>query len=160
MDFLEFIIKGVSAGFAGIGFAILFNVPCRALLPIWILGFLGGFVKYLSLSNDFGIVSSSFMAASLIGVLSIPIARRWYSPPLVFSIAAVIPMVPGAFAYNMMLGIVDLAMDRQANDLDLVLAVSQNAATLFLVLSSLAFGVALPVLVSKHQSMKQIEHHK
>lgn len=160
MDIIEITVKGFFAGLAAIGFAILFNVPKRCLLPIWILGFVGGFIKYYALSNNLHIVSASFIAAIIIGILSVPIARKWYSPPLIFSIAAVIPMVPGAYAYNMMLGIVDLAIGNKVSKLDTIMSVSENGATMLLVLSSLAFGVALPTLISKHQALKQIEHYK
>ena len=45
----ELFIKSFWSGVAGIGFAILFNVPKRTLIAIFILGLLGGVIKFGSL---------------------------------------------------------------------------------------------------------------
>ena len=47
MDWLSFFEKGIWLGFAAMGFGILFNVPQRSLLIIWLLGAIGGLTKFL-----------------------------------------------------------------------------------------------------------------
>ena len=105
----ELFIKSFWSGVAGIGFAILFNVPKRTLIAIFILGLLGGVIKFGSLYSGMGIVFATFLSASVVGFLSIQTAHWMKSPPMIFSIPAVIPMVPGLLAYKMMLGVISLS---------------------------------------------------
>ena len=98
MEWINFFEKGIWFGFAALGFAILFNVPQRTLLIIWLLAAVGGLTKLFMLNFDLSVIFASFIGASVIGILSIPAAHNKHSPPLVFAIPAVIPMVPGVFA--------------------------------------------------------------
>ena len=98
MDVVLFLEKGIWLGIAAIGFAILFNVPRRALLSIFIIGALGGLTKFLMLEYKIGIVLAVLCGASLIGFLSVFAAHRRNCPPITFAIPAVIPMIPGLFA--------------------------------------------------------------
>lgn len=150
------ISKSLAAGIAGVGFAILFNVPQRTLFPIGILSTLGGMVKFGVIHFDFGIVFASFLAAIIIGIVSIRMAHSKDSPPLVFYIPSVIPMVPGFFIYKMILGIMSLT---SVNDTDiyiqnLITTVNNGTKALF-ILISLGIGVAVPMLISRKETIKK-----
>jgi len=161
MEIVEILMKGLFAGFAAMGFAVLFNVPQRTLPAIWMLGAVGGLVKYSCMFGGLGIVVASLFGATLVGVLAVPTAHKWYSPPLVFSIPAVIPMVPGAFAYNMMLGFINLAVTKDNADyMNILSETVRNGSIMMFVLFSLAVGVAVPMLVTRKESIKRIEHHR
>ena len=157
-EWYHFPEMGVWLGFAALGFAILFNVPQRALPFIWLLGALGGITKLLVLHFGGNIILASLAGATLVGFLSIPAAHSKHAPPLVFSIPAVIPMVPGAFAYRMMLGMIKLAGNTGTESYSDVLnsAVSNGLKTLFILLS-LAAGVAIPMLITRKESAKEIK---
>lgn len=161
MEYLEILSKSFWAGVAAIGFAILFNVPRRTLFTIWALGFLGGLVKFTAMNFDFGIVFSSFFAATFVGIASVQTAHLQKSPPLIFSIPSVIPMVPGIFAYKMMLGLIALANMVSNEDYINILAntVNNGAKTLF-ILISLGTGVALPMLITRKESIKKSDFNK
>lgn len=157
MEVLQLLEKGIWAGFAGLGFAVLFNVPKRTLIPVWILGAIGGIVKFAMLGLGVNIIIASFVGASIIGILSIPMAHKVHSPPLIFSIPAVIPMVPGAFAYRMMLGLIDISVHTNDQGMDLVLVDTlQNGIKAAFILLSLAVGVAVPMLITRKESAKRI----
>lgn len=158
---IDILGKGIWAGIAGVGFAILFNVPHRTLLPIWILACLGVIVKFCCMHFGLGIIFSSFLGATFVGILAMIAARKYYGPPLVFSIPSVIPMVPGAFAYNMMLGFIDLSsiIDQDEYIRVLYFTTSNGLKALF-ILIGLATGVALPMLAARKESIKRIEHNK
>ncbi|MFA8434612.1 MAG: threonine/serine exporter family protein [Marinifilaceae bacterium] len=161
MILLELLEKAIWAGLAAMGFAILFNVPRRTLFAIWALGAVGGLVKFTALNCSIDIVLASLLGASAIGILSVPTAHKWYSPPLVFAIPAVIPMVPGAFAYNMMLGFMDLATTNDSKMYaSILMDTVRNGSKALFILMSLATGVAVPMLVTRKESIKKIEHHK
>lgn len=156
MDWLNLLERCVWFGSGALGFAILFNVPARTLSFIFVLGALGGAVKLVMLGQGLNPVLASLLGASTIGVLSIPAAHRQHAPPLVFSIAAVIPMVPGMFAYRMMLGVIALTGEvGESYALILSDTVNNGVKTLF-ILMALAVGVGVPNLVTRKESAKQI----
>jgi len=157
MEVLLLLEKGLWAGFAALGFAILFNVPVRTLFAIWCLGAIGGLLKFSFLEFDVNIIIASFIGASAIGVLSIPLAHKIHSPPLIFSIPAVIPMVPGAFAYKMMLGMMKIASHTTESGMDQVLVDTfQFGIKAMLILLVLSVGVAVPMLLTRKESAKRI----
>jgi len=159
MDFINILEKGFWAGFAALGFAILFNVPQRTLLIIWAMGALGGLLKFLLLGLEVNIVLASLAGASLIGVLSVYAAHNKHSPPLVFSIPSVIPMVPGTFAYRMMLGCMELVGTSSNSDtyLKTLAETTNNGLKAIFILIALSAGVAIPMLVTRKDTFKRIK---
>jgi uncharacterized membrane protein YjjB (DUF3815 family) len=159
MDLISLFGKGMWAGFAALGFAILFNVPQRTLLIIWGLGAIGGWTKFLLLGLEVNIALSSLVGASLIGVLSVYAAHGKQAPPLVFSIPSVIPMVPGAFAYRMMLGMMDLAGSTANSDqyLKTLAETTNNGLKALFILIAISAGVAIPMLVTRKDTFKRIK---
>lgn len=153
--------KVIWFGIAAMGFSVLFNVPARTLPSIFLIGAMGGMTRLLLLQFDINFIIASFLGAIVIGVLSIPFAHGKHAPPLVFSIPAVIPMVPGLFAYRMMLGLIRLSGDvpPEAFTQTLYETVSNGLKVMF-VLMSLAGGVAVPMLVTRKQSAKHLRFGK
>jgi len=159
MDFINILEKGFWAGFAALGFAILFNVPQRTLFVIWAMGALGGLLKFLLLGLEVNIVLASLAGASFIGVLSVYAAHNKHAPPLVFSIPSVIPMVPGAFAYRMMLGCMELVGTSSNSDtyLKTLAETTNNGLKAIFILIALSAGVAIPMLVTRKDTFKRIK---
>jgi len=159
MDIFALVEKGFWAGFAALGFAILFNVPQRTLLIIWIMGALGGFTKFFLLGLEVNIAFASLVGASLIGILSVYAAHNKQAPPLVFSTPAVIPMVPGVFAYRMMLGCMELAGTSINSEtyMKTLVETTNNGLKAFFILVALSAGVAIPMLVTRKDSFKRIK---
>ena len=111
MEWTVLLESWIWLGFAAAGFAVLFNVPLRTIWVIFLLGALGGSLKLLALKLGVGVILSSFAGAMLVGFLSIYAGHLRHAPPFIFAIPAVIPMVPGAFAYRMMLGLIHLTRE-------------------------------------------------
>lgn len=159
MELIHLLEKGFWAGLAALGFAILFNVPQRTLLIIWALGALGGFTKFFLLGLEANIALSSLAGATLIGIFSVYAAHNKQAPPLVFSIPSVIPMVPGAFAYRMILGMMELVgtTSDSENYLKTLAETTNNGLKAFFILIALSAGVAIPMLVTRKDSFKRIK---
>ncbi|BAX80503.1 threonine/serine exporter family protein [Labilibaculum antarcticum] len=161
MEWIHLYETWIWLGFAATGFAVLFNVPPRTLWVIFIMGALGGTLKLICLKLGINIILSSFMGAILIGFLSVVAAHLRHSPPFIFAIPAVIPMVPGAFTYRMMLVIIRLTGE---NDHTIFLQLLQetfdNGLKAFFVLTALSLGVAAPMLLSRNKSTKEIKPSK
>ncbi len=161
MILLDILSKSFWAGIAAIGFAILFNVPQRTIFSIWGLGALGGLIKFSVMYFEIGIVLASFMGATVIGIISIKMAHLRKSPPLVFSIPSVIPMVPGFFAYKMMLGLIALtSIENTDAYLQTLIETVNNGAKMMFILISLGIGVAIPMLLTRKESIKKSKFNK
>jgi uncharacterized membrane protein YjjB (DUF3815 family) len=157
MEVLLLFEKAFWAGIAALGFGVLFNVPVRTLFAIWGMGALGGLTKYFLMEIVLNIILSSLVGASLVGIISIPLAHKIHSPPLIFSIPAVIPMVPGALAYKMMLGLMKISVHTTETGMDSVMVDTLQAGMkAMFILLSLAVGVAVPMLLTRKESAKRI----
>lgn len=158
IDWLDLIIRGLLGGVAAVGFAILFNVPQRVLIHIYALGFIGVFLKFMLKDMGTNIVLSSLVGATIIGLLSIQAAMSKHAPPLVFSIPAVIPMVPGLYTYRTMLGILKLTNEVGDNYSQLMTETVNNGLNASLILMCLAVGVGLPNFLPGKNSIKEVKY--
>lgn len=160
MNWLAFFEKGIWFGLAALGFAILFNAPVRALIHIFLIAALGGLVKTLLLHFGINIILSTLAGAVLIGYVSILAAHDKHTPPMVFAIPSVIPMVPGLFAYRMMLGVIKLSTIPDAEYQQVLADTISNALRASFILLSLALGVAIPLLLSRKGTVKKRKHKR
>ena len=136
------------AGVAALGFAILFNVPPRAL----VVCALGGALAFFARGGAIGVYHESLeveslFAATLISFLAMFWGKRLRVPALVIVIPAVIPLVPGALAFRTVRDLVELAAYSRHQDAALIGSVITNGFKTLLVTSAMALGVALPSLM-------------
>lgn len=159
MDLLTFLEKWIWLGVAAVGFGILFNVPKRSFWVIFLMGALGGVLKLITMQLGGGIILSSFLGAVLIGFISIGAAHLIHTPPFVLAIPSVIPMVPGALAYRMMLGLFRLTgeLSDQTVFLQLLQDTFDNGLKTLFVLMALSLGVSAPMLLTRSDSAKNIK---
>lgn len=163
MDAVILLEKCLWFGLAATGFGILFNVPSRALLPIFILGAIGGITKVILMDGfHINIIIATFCGSSIIGILSIPFAHKRHAPPPTFAIPAVIPMVPGVLAYKMMQGLIYIAGGDASLTLQsqIIAETVTNGLKVMFILMSLAAGVELPMLITRKQSAKELRFKK
>ncbi len=158
MVYIELLEKGIWFGFAALGFAIIFNVPQRTLIMIWVLAALGGLFKIFLMHFGINVIIASFLGASLIGILSIFAAHNKHAPPLVFSIPALIPMVPGVFGYRTMLGVMKLTGIVDSDNYSMVLNETvNNGIKALLITMTLAAGASIPMLATRKKSAKELK---
>ncbi|MFV0290105.1 MAG: threonine/serine exporter family protein [Mangrovibacterium sp.] len=146
----EIIIDMVFAAIAGMGFGAISNPPIRSFKFIAILASVGHVLRYVLMNYfDINISTASFFGALLVGFGSIILGRRNKVPATVLSIPALLPMIPGKFAYNMVFSLI-MFMQNLDNDelkakfMDMFFSNTIIAgSTLFL----LAAGVSLPMLM-------------
>ncbi len=97
----------ISAGIASLGFAIIFNVPKNKLLGASLCGAIGGLVYDISLTLNNSQSFSLFIASVALAITSEILARIIKCPSTIFSICALIPLVPGGGMYYTMLAIIN-----------------------------------------------------
>lgn len=157
-EILTFAEKGFWFGVAAIGFAVLFNVPKRTLFLIFILAAVGGITKAIFTEFFDMVILGSLIGASIIGFSSIRAAHSRHAPPLIFSIPAIIPIVPGRFVYKTMIGITKLTNELPIDEFNEVLqsTINNGFKSLF-ILMCLTIGVSMPLLITRKESAKKLK---
>lgn len=157
MDWSFFFEKWIWFGLAAIGFGMLFNVPKRTILTIFCMGALGGALKLLVLYWLDSVIIGTLLGAMFVGFISVFAAHIKHAPPYVFAIPAVIPMVPGAFAYKTMKGVIALTANKDPDQFMELLnnTVSNGFKTMFILLA-IAIGVFAPMLLTRRDSAKEL----
>jgi uncharacterized membrane protein YjjB (DUF3815 family) len=159
---INILLNACWSGVAALGFGILFNASSKTFFAIWLGGFVAGLVKFSMLLyiSPGSVVLASFLAALSVGILSIPVAHWRHTPPVIFSIPSVIPLMPGVFAYKTMLGLMKLVSETDTGYMNILAnTFHYGVLTLFVVLS-LALGVSIPMHILRADSVKNIRLKK
>lgn len=134
---------------AAVGFAILFNVRRRALLPVAVLAVLGKALQAFLVSHEVTIVFATFMAALLIGTVAYTLGPWTGEASSVYGFAAVIPMIPGSYVLTALQALESVVVARSGGvqALTPLIAAATNGITAAAILLSLAIGVTSPMLL-------------
>jgi len=129
-----------------VGFAMLFNVPKRFLKYCAVAGALGHGCRTLLLHIGLPIEWATFAAAALVGLVTIGFAKRHLAPPLMYAVAAIIPMIPGSYAFNTVIALVQLTAQSEISP-ELTSEVITNGLKTVFILGALSVGLAMPSLI-------------
>lgn len=157
MDILQAILlDGLLAALAALGFAAVSNPPKQSFVYVPILAALGHMTRF-ALTTYLGveIAFATFLAALLIGFVGIYFAYRARYPSEVFSFPALLPMIPGMYAYRSLLGMVQFmqASDNAIREAYLP-QIFSNMITAVLIMLALGIGVAIPLFIFYKQSFR------
>ncbi|MBP6121181.1 MAG: threonine/serine exporter [Providencia heimbachae] len=145
MSFLLALIEDmVLAAIPAVGFAMVFNVPIRALKYCALLGAIGHGSRMVMMTLGLHIEWASFLSAILVGMIGIQWSRWWLAHPKVFTVAAVIPMFPGISAYVAMISVVKISHFGYSPEL--VETLVTNFLTASFIVGALSIGISLPGL--------------
>ncbi len=133
------------AAIPAVGFALVFNVPVPALKYCALGGALGHGSRYLMMHFGVPIEWASFFAATLVGMVGVYWSRRFLAHPKVFTVAALIPMVPGVFAFKAMIALVEI--NHVGFSPELMEALLENFLKAMFIIAGLAVGLAVPGLL-------------
>ncbi len=144
----------VFSAIAAIGFAVISNPPKRAVFFAALLSAVGHSFRYYLLNVvELDIASSTFFAATLIGLLSLVCAKIVRCPSEVFTFPSLLPMIPGMFAYRMFLALAKfIRTDTKEFPQMLIEEAFQNGLTAVFVMLALVVGVSLPLMLLHSQS--------
>jgi uncharacterized membrane protein YjjB (DUF3815 family) len=135
---------------AAMGFAVLFNVPRRALPGCALAAGVGHVIRTLCIQTGLPLELATLVAATAVGFLGESLAKSFQTPRIVFTVPAVIPMVPGVLAYQTMIGVFELVGLIDLNALpasDVLVMTAVGAIKTGLVLIALALGIIAPNLL-------------
>ena len=144
-DFFPGLIENmVLAAVAATGFGLSFNVPRRVLWFCAAGGAIGRGLRYLLMTSPahLDIEWATFIAATVVSLLSVAIAQRLRAHPKVFTVAAMIPMIPGVSLFTALIAVAKI-QQHGVSDALLNTAISSGLEASF-VIAALAVGLAVP----------------
>ncbi|TJZ77459.1 threonine/serine exporter family protein [Chitiniphilus eburneus] len=133
---------------AALGFAVLFNVPPRTLLPACLLAIAGHTARRAMMVAGSDIVLATLVAALLIGVAAGWWGRRTRQVSEVYSVCAAIPLVPGVSMYKAAQALLGIAsVETSVGGEAFLLDAGVYAVKAVMIMLALAIGIAAPMLL-------------
>ena len=104
---MSYIEQLITSFIASAAFGILFNAPKESLIKCGFSGMVGWIVYFALDYHGFGTIFATLMASFMIAVVSQIFAKAYRTPIIIFSVAGIIPLVPGGLAYDAMRNLVE-----------------------------------------------------
>ncbi|OLN23005.1 hypothetical protein BTO30_06390 [Domibacillus antri] len=118
---------------AAASFGVMFNVPKKLLVKCGTVGMAGWMVFFFLSEHAVDPLPSTVAAAFTVAVIGHVYARVYKTPVIIFTVAGIIPLVPGGTAYRAMRAFVQ-------NDYENALSLAAKA---FMISGSIALGLVL-----------------
>lgn len=134
-----FLEQAATSFIASFAFAMIFHTPRHLLVKCGFVGMCGWLAYWTTVDFNLDSVVATIIAAFLVAVISQVFARKYKTPVIIFSVAGIIPLVPGGMAYDAMRHFVE----NNYND-----AVSL-AAKAFLISGAIAMGLMFSEVVNQ-----------
>jgi uncharacterized membrane protein YjjP (DUF1212 family) len=149
------IADGLFAAVAGTGFAIISNPPRKALFITACLACVGHSVRYF-LMHDPSLmldqVTASTFAGLVIGLLAVPAAMTIHYPAEGFAFPALLPMVPGMFAYKAIRDLINIVQLPNDFTMEYITRFFHNSTLTILVMFGMVAGCVIPIFIFHRQS--------
>jgi uncharacterized membrane protein YjjB (DUF3815 family) len=146
MDLLVLLLKDAFwAAIPAVGFAMLFCVPPHFLKYCALVGALAHSIRTLLVHYGMPIEWGSLLVSIMVGLIFVYLSRRLLAPRPVFTVACIIPMVPGKAAFNTIIAV--FSMNSHGASAHLISAAIENGLKTVFILMALSFGLAIPTLI-------------
>ncbi len=148
------LVEAVFASLAAIGFALISDPPKKLIIYTAILAAAGrGFRYFIIAQYGIGLSVATFYAALVIGFLGIYIANKVRCSMEVISFPALLPMIPGLYAYKTILSIVEYSKTFElGKKQELIVTIFDNGIATTSIITALAVGVTIPLLIFYEKS--------
>ena len=149
---------GFFAAIAAIGFASISNPPRQAYKYCALIAALGHATRYVLTHNAYGemhLIGASFIASLVIGVLTVFLAPRAKCPAETFSFPALLPMIPGMYAYRTIEALLLCLTNQEEHAFNhYFYLLSYNGLTCTFIILGMVVGATLPIFLFKNTSFK------
>jgi uncharacterized membrane protein YjjP (DUF1212 family) len=129
---LKLLLRGVASFVAGCAFAMAFNSPLRIALSAGLLALVANSLRLVLIDIGVMLAPAAFCAALVIGLVAIFADHRFKVPPIAMTVAPVVIMMPGAYAFEA------IVLFNHGQMVDAV----QASASCWFVIGALAMGLA------------------
>jgi uncharacterized membrane protein YjjB (DUF3815 family) len=145
MLMIELLKDMALAAVPAVGFALVFNVPAGMLGYCAMGGAVGHGLRMLLIRGGMPIEWASLLAAAVVSLIGVQLAKRLRAHPKVFTVAAMIPMVPGVTLFTALLAVVQI--NRTGVTPELLQTAISSGLRAFFIICALAVGLAMPGLL-------------
>lgn len=143
---MEILGQLITSFIATAAFGVIFNAPKETLVKCGLVGMGGWLIYYILEDYSRDAVLATLTATVFVGVVSQQLAKFYKTPVIIFSVAGIIPLVPGGLAYDTMRNFVE-------NDYQFALSLG---AKVTLLSGSIAFGLVFSEVIN--QVIRKITH--
>jgi uncharacterized membrane protein YjjB (DUF3815 family) len=138
---LKLSLRAVASFLAASAFAMLFNCPPRTVLAAGLVALLANDLRLVLTDLGMMLASAAFFATLAIGLVALLADQRFNTPRMAMTVAPTVIMVPGIYAFEMIVWLNNGQM----------LDALQASATFWFVIVALAIGLATPLCFSPRQ---------
>ena len=133
------------AAVPAVGFGMLFNVPTRVLGYCALDGAIGHGLRFLLLRAGVPVELATYVAATTVSFVGVWQAQRLRAHPKVFTVAAVIPMIPGVSLFTTLIALQQI--QQKGFNTELMATAVNSGLRAFFIIAALAVGLAMPGLL-------------
>ncbi|MCD8318328.1 MAG: threonine/serine exporter family protein [Paraprevotella sp.] len=155
---LNILQDGFFAAIAAIGFSSISNPPKQAYKYCALIAAIGHATRYVLTHNAYGemnLIAASFIASLVIGVLTVFLAPHAKCPAETFSFPALLPMIPGMFAYRTIEALLFGLTHKEKEEFDhYFYLLSYNGLTFMFIILGMVVGATVPIFLFKNTSFK------
>ncbi|KON85271.1 threonine/serine exporter [Rossellomorea marisflavi] len=135
-----FVVEHMVTSFiSAAAFGIIFNAPKQSLFKCGIVGMLGWMIYIVLFTFEIDTVIATLAASFVVAVVSQIFAKMYKTPVIIFSVAGIIPLVPGGIAYDAMRNFVQ-------NDYNMAMNLAAKA---FMISGSIAIGLVFSEVINQ-----------
>ncbi len=148
MEILWNILKdGLFSAIAAMGFAAISNPSPKVLPWCCLAGACGHMSRYLLMNlAGWHLAIASFAASCVIGLISLPMARHIKTPAEFISFPALLPMVPGMYAYRAVQAIVYcIHISDESSFMHYMYLLMSNGIVFIVTILGMVIGATLPI---------------
>lgn len=153
---LDILQDGFFAAIAAIGFSSISNTPRRAYLTCALIAAAGHSIRYVLTLPDYGalhLILASTAAAFAIGVLAVLFASRIKTPAEVCFFPALLPMIPGMYAYRTIHALILCLYHTRENEFNhYFYLLTYNGLTCCFIITGMVIGATIPIFLFKKLS--------
>lgn len=147
---------GFFAAIAAIGFGSISNIPYKAFKGCALLAALGHMTRYILVYGaDIHIIYASFIASLVIGMSSILATKWWRCPAESFSFPALLPMIPGMYAYRTVQALINCLENNAEKEFNhYFYLLNYNWMMCVIIVVVMVIGVTIPIFAFKKTSFQ------
>ena len=153
---INFLEDGLFAAIAAIGFSSISNTPHRAYLTCAVIAAAGHSIRYVLTLPEFGcihVIPASTIASFAIGLLAVLFSSRIKCPAEVCFFPALLPMIPGMYAYRTIEALLSCLYNTQEEVFGhYFYLLTYNGLTCTFIILGMVVGATIPVFLFKKLS--------
>ncbi len=148
-DLLHLLHQALFGALAAAGFGVLFNIGPKTLVWAMGAGALALSVRTLGQQAGWSLEAASFVAA-ITASSAVRFVRIWLGAARnAVALAGCIPMVPGAFMSQAILGLLAVTVPQPENELAIIVMAMEYMLRVIFTLGAIGAGLAIPAYLLK-----------